>query len=61
MRLTAFAQQAYPTPEAATDALVDALGTTAGDQAKLSRCSVRDGRITSPSAASNARTWMCSS
>jgi len=32
---TAFAQQAYPTPQAAADALVDALGTTAGDQAKL--------------------------
>ncbi|MGO4551318.1 DUF2950 domain-containing protein [Lysobacter sp. 2RAF19] len=31
----AFAQQAYPTPEAAGDALVDALGTTKADGAKL--------------------------
>jgi hypothetical protein len=31
----AFAQQAYPTPEAAADALVDALGTTKADPAKL--------------------------
>ena len=34
--LPAFAQQSYPTPEAAADALVDALGTTKADQAKLS-------------------------
>jgi hypothetical protein len=31
----AFAQQAYPTPEAAGDALVDALGQSKADQAKL--------------------------
>jgi hypothetical protein len=32
---TAFAQQAYPTPDAAGDALVDALGQTKADEAKL--------------------------
>lgn len=33
--LPAFAQKAYPTPEAAGDALVDALGTTKADPAKV--------------------------
>ena len=33
--LPAFAQKAYPTPEAAGDALVDALGTTKADPAKI--------------------------
>ncbi|MCC8362717.1 DUF2950 domain-containing protein [Lysobacter sp. A6] len=33
--LPTFAQQSYPTPEAAAEALVDALGTTKADAAKL--------------------------
>ena len=37
LAVPAFAQQAYPTPQAAADAMVDALGTTKADPAKLAQ------------------------
>src|SRR5688572_11729044 len=42
--LTTHAQQAYPTPDAAAQALVDALGTQRADAAKLAQLLGKDWR-----------------